>query len=134
MEHEGYQGGSDFRRHEPGGPHEAGGPGGPGMPPPGGKKDFESRLDEIADRVSKTVSEGVKRLEEAASHVEHPEISEGRVKRFFTSPMGGLVITAIGILWFFNAVGLFRSWILGLIVAGIGIYMIYRFRSDEPKP
>jgi hypothetical protein len=126
MEHEGFQGGSDFSGQEARGP---------GDPSPGGKKEFESKLDEVADRVSRTVSEGVKRLEEAASHIEQrPEISEGRVKKFFTSPMGGLVVTMIGVLWFFNAVGLFRSWIVALIVTGIGIYMIYRFRSDEPTP
>lgn len=96
---------------------------------------MEAKLDEVADRVSRTVSEGVKRVEEVAANIkQRPEFSQGRVKRFFTSPLGGLVVTIIGVLWFFNAVGLFRSWIVALIVTGIGIYMIYRFRSEDPKP
>lgn len=124
MEYQGFQGGSGFGDE----------PGEPRTPPPSGKKDFEEKLDEVAEKVSKTVSEGVRRLEEAAENIkQRPEISQGRVKRFLASSMGGLVVTIIGVLWFFNAVGLFRSWVIGLIVTGIGIYMIYRFRSDEPK-
>jgi hypothetical protein len=125
MEYQGFQGGSGFR-DEPRDPH---------TPPQGGKRDFEEKLEEVAERVSKTVSEGVKRLEEAAANIgQCPEFSEGRVKRFFTSSLGGLVVTIIGILWFFNAVGLFQNWVVALIVTGIGIYMIFRFRSDAPKP
>lgn len=125
MEYQGYQGGSGFREE----PTE------PRTPPPSGKRDFEAKLDEVAERVSQTVSDGVKRLEEAAERVKQsPEFSQGRAKKFFTSPLGGLVVTIIGVLWFFNAVGLFQSWPVALVVIGVGIYMIYRFRSDEPKP
>jgi hypothetical protein len=107
----------------------------PSGPPPGAKKDFEEKLDDVAEKVSQTVSEGVKRLEEAASKIkDRPEFTEGRVKTFFTSPMGGVVVTLIGVLWFFNAVGLFKNWVLALVVMGVGIYMIYRFKSEDPKP
>lgn len=102
--------------------------------PPGEKKDFEEKLDEIADEVSKTVSEGVKRLEETVSSIkERPEISEGKVKSFFTSPMGGLVVLVIGLLWFFNAVGLFDNKVLPVILIAIGIYMMVKFNSDRPE-
>jgi uncharacterized membrane protein len=101
--------------------------------PPGGKKNFEEKLDEIADEVSKTVSEGVKRLEETVSSIkERPEISESKIRTFFTSPMGGLVVLIIGVLWFFNAVGLFDNKVLPVILIAVGIYMIFKFKSDHP--
>jgi len=102
--------------------------------PPGGKKDFEEKLDEIADEVSKTVSEGVKRLEETVSTIKgRPEISEGKIKAFFTSPMGGLVVLVIGVLWFFNAVGLFDNKVLPVILIAVGVYMMVKFNSDRPE-
>lgn len=102
--------------------------------PPGGKKDFEEKLDQIADEVSKTVSDGVKRVEETVSNIKtRPEISEGRIKTFFTSPMGGLVVLVIGLLWFFNAVGLFDNKVLPVILIAVGIYMMVKFSSDRPE-
>ncbi len=103
--------------------------------PPGARLHFEEKLDEIAEKVSQTVSDGVKRLEDAASRIkERPEFFESKTKNFFKSPMGGIVVTIIGVLWFFNAVGLFKNWVLALVVTGAGIYMIYRFKSDQPRP
>jgi uncharacterized membrane protein len=100
--------------------------------PPGGKKNFEEKLDEIADEVSKTVSEGVKRLEETVSNLkDRPEVSESKIRTFFTSPMGGLVVVVIGVLWFFNAVGLFDNKVLPVILIAVGIYMIFKFKSDR---
>ena len=103
--------------------------------PPGARPQFEEKLDEIAEKVSQSVSEGVKRLEDAASRIkERPEFYEGKTRSFFASPLGGIVVTLIGILWFFNAVGLFRNWVIALVVTGVGIWMIYRFRPDKPRP
>ena len=116
------------------GSHGSQEPGAPG-PPPGARRDFEEKLDDIASKVSQTVSEGVKRLEEAASRIkERPEFYELKSKDFFSSPMGGVVVTIIGILWFFNAVGFFKNWVLALMVTAIGVYMIYKSKSREPRP
>ena len=102
-------------------------------PAPGEKKGFEEKLDEMADKVSQTVSEGVKRLEETVKTIKgRPELSEGRLKTFFTSPLGGLIVVIIGVLWFFNAVGLFENKVLPVILIAIGIYMIFKFKSDQP--
>jgi hypothetical protein len=103
-------------------------------PPPGARREFEEKLDEIADKVSQTVSDGVKRLEDTVSNIQaRPEINESKIKSIFTSPMGGLIVVIIGVLWFFNAVGLFDNKVLPVILIAVGIYMIAKFNSDRPR-
>jgi hypothetical protein len=56
-------------------------------PGPEGRKDFEQKLDEVADKVSQTVSDGVSRLEETVSSMQkRPEVSESKIRDLFTSP------------------------------------------------
>lgn len=100
---------------------------------PGARRQFEQKLDEIADRVSQTVSEGVKRLEDTVSNIQaRPGFSESKIKSLFTSPLGGLIAVIIGVLWFFNAVGLFDNKVLPIILIAVGIYMMVKFKSDRP--
>ena len=103
-------------------------------PGPGGKKDFEDKLDEIADKVSQTVSDGVRRLEDTVSNMQkQPEVSEGKIRDLFSSPLGGLIVIAAGLLWFFNAVGLFDNKILPVILIAVGIYMMVRANSSGAR-
>jgi len=103
-------------------------------PGPEGKKDFEQKLDEVADKVSQTVSEGVRRLEDTVSSIKsRPEVSESKIRDLFTSPLGGLIVLAIGLLWFFNAVGLFDNKVLPVILIAVGIYMMVKFNSSDPR-
>ena len=103
-------------------------------PGPEGKKDFEQKLDEVADKVSQTVSEGVRRLEDTVSSMQkRPEVSESKIRDLFSSPLGGLIVIAAGLLWFFNAVGLFDNKVLPVILIAVGIYMMVKANSNEPR-
>jgi hypothetical protein len=94
------------------------------------KDGFDEKLDEVADKVSKTMSEGVKRLESAFESVkDNPEETKGKVKNFFKTSTGGTVILIIGILWLFLSQGWLTFPLFPVIVIGIGIYLMYRYKS-----
>ncbi|UCH84810.1 MAG: hypothetical protein JSW50_03730 [Candidatus Latescibacterota bacterium] len=97
-------------------------------PPP--KKGIEEKMDEVADKFSKTMSEGVKRMETAFQNVKDDAETRKKVKGFFTSSTGGAVLVVVGVLWFFYAVGLFNQPIFPIILIVIGAYLMFRYKSD----
>jgi hypothetical protein len=99
-------------------------------PPPRQKKGLEDKLDEFADKFSKTMSDGVKRMESAFQNIKDDSATRGKIKGFFTSSHGGAVLVVIGVLWFFYAVGLFDNPVFPIILIVIGIYLMLRYKSD----
>jgi hypothetical protein len=97
-------------------------------PPP--KKGMEEKLDEVADKFSKTMSEGVKRMESAFQNIRDDAATRGKIKGFFTSSTGGAVLIVVGVLWFFYAVGLFNQPVFPIILIVIGVYLMLRYKSD----
>ena len=98
------------------------------------KQGVEEKLDRFADRFSKAMTDGVKRMEEAfdrgmKSLKDKPEITSGKVKGFFTSSTGGAVLLIVGFVWFFYAVGLLGQSIFPILMIIMGIYLMYRYRS-----
>ena len=96
----------------------------------------EDRLDDMADRFARAVSDGVKRLEDAfdkgAEQMrERHEGGEGRIRSFFASTTGGAVLIIVGLLWFLYAVGLFDNWVLPILLVIVGIYLLQRYKSSE---
>jgi hypothetical protein len=99
------------------------------------KHGIEDKLDGFADRFSHAMTDGVKRLEEAfdrgmKSLKDRPDITSGRVKGFFTSSTGGAVLVIVGFVWFFYAVGLLGQPIFPILMIILGIYLMYRYRSE----
>lgn len=102
---------------------------------PKGKKSVEDRLDDMADRFSKVMTEGIKKMEEAFDQGmktirENPNLSSGRVKGFFTSSTGGAVLVLVGFVWFFYAVGLLDNAIFPILVIVVGFYLMHRYREQ----
>lgn len=100
-----------------------------------GKKHFEERLDDIGDRFSRAMMDGVKRLEEAfdkgmQSLSENPDVKSGKVKGFIASSSGGTVLVVIGFVWFFYAVGLLDKPIFPILMIVLGFYLMYRDRRN----
>jgi hypothetical protein len=98
---------------------------------PTGKKGAEDKLDDFADRVSKTISDGVKRVEDAFerskhSFREHSSISGGRWKGWISSPSGGAVLILVGFIWFFYAIGLLDQPIFPILLIILGFYFLLR--------
>jgi hypothetical protein len=95
------------------------------------KKRLEDRLDDVVDKFSKTMSDGVKRLESVFEDIkERPEVSKGKIKGFFRSSTGGSVLVIIGVVWLFYAIGLLGNPIFPIILIVIGIYLMQRYKSD----
>jgi len=97
----------------------------------GTKKGFDEKLDEIADKFSKSMSEGVKRLEGAFDNIkEHPEMTKGKMTNFFKTSTGGTVVLIIGILWLFHSLGWFSNAFFPIVVIGLGIYLMVRYKTQ----
>lgn len=95
------------------------------------KKGFEEKLDEMADKFSRTMSDGVKQLESAFANIkDHPEDTKGKVKNFFKTSTGGTVILIIGILWLFLSQGWLSKPFFPIVVIGIGIYLMVRYKTN----
>lgn len=108
------------------GPKEKGGP--------RSKKNVEDKLDDLADRFAKVMTDGAKRMEEVfvkgvQTIRDNPSLASGRVKGFFTSSTGGAVLVVIGFVWFFYAAGLLDEPVFPIIVIVLGLYLMYRYRE-----
>ena len=98
------------------------------------KKNVEDKLDDLADRFSKAMTEGVKRMEDAfqagvKNLKDNPDLKQGKIRSFFASSSGGAVLLIVGIVWFFYAVGLLDKPIFPLLFIALGIYLMLRHRS-----
>lgn len=99
------------------------------------KKHVEDRLDDIANRFSRAMSEGVKRMEGAfekgiKSVRENPELSRAKIKGFFGSSTGGGILVIVGFVWLFYAIGLLDQPVFPVLVIVLGLYLMYRNRND----
>ena len=101
-----------------------------------GKKGMEEKLDEFADRFSKAVTDGVKRMEGAFEKGVHdirdnPSFSKSRVRGFFTSSTGGSVLVVIGFVWLFYAIGLLDKPVFPALLIILGFYIMHRYKSED---
>ncbi len=96
----------------------------------GAKKGFEDKLDEVADKFSKTMSDGVKQLESTFERIkDNPEDTKGRVTNLFKTFRGGTIILIVGILWLALSMGWLNIPLFPIIVIVIGIYLMYRNKN-----
>jgi hypothetical protein len=98
------------------------------------QKEFESKLDEYASKISDVVGEGVKRVEEAfekgKENLKASSEAEGGegFKGFKGSSKSGAVLIGVGIVWLLYIAGFFQQWIFPILVIVLGIYFIVRNR------
>jgi hypothetical protein len=95
------------------------------------QRDFDSKLDEYANKISQVVSDGVKRVEEAFDRGREnlkASDAEGGAKGLKGSPKSGIILIGIGIVWLLYIVGLFEHVIFPIILIILGIYFIIRNR------
>lgn len=96
------------------------------------QKEFESKMDQTARRLTDTVTEGVKKIEEAfekgkGNVREDIKGSEG-MKNLKGSPRMGLLLLGLGFAWFLNTVGVANHWAFPITLMIAGLYFILRNR------
>jgi hypothetical protein len=101
------------------------------------KKSVEDKLDDLADRFSRGMTDGVKRMEAAFDRgmenlKNDPNIGSQttRVKSFFKSSTGGVVLILIGFVWFFYTIGWFDSPVFPILLIILGFYLMQRYKNE----
>ncbi len=96
------------------------------------QRDFDSKLNEYADKISNAVSDGVKRLEKAFETERHnaraAESTPEGPRETPRSPRFGIIIVAIGILWLLYTLGVFAQPVLPILLIIAGVYFIAKNR------
>jgi fatty acid desaturase len=96
------------------------------------QKEFESKLDEYANKISGAVSEGVKKVEAAfekgRDNIKSETASEEGLKGLKGSPRMGLILVAVGILWLLFTLDFFDQWIFPVLLMIVGLYFVIRNR------
>lgn len=97
-------------------------------------KGFEEKLDGAADKFSKTISEGVKRIEDSfeqsKKNIKDSTNISGKYKSFFNYPTGGFLLLVVGFVWLMYTVGFFNQKIFPIVLIIVGLYMMLKRRSD----
>ena len=104
------------------------------------QKDWEQRLDRVAERVAGTVKDGVRVLEDAyekgkdglktestapgASADPSTAPATGGVKK--GSPRLGLALVALGIVWLLHSLGILDQPVFPILLIILGVYFIAR--------
>jgi hypothetical protein len=98
------------------------------------QKGFEKKLDEVTEKFSKTVSDGVKRVEETfekgkESLKSHPEVRD-RWKSFAFSPSGGMILVIVGFIWLLSTLGVFNHPVFPILLIGLGVFLIFKKQPE----
>jgi len=99
------------------------------------QKEWEQRLDRMAERVAGSVKDGVRVLEDAYEKGKETVQSETRgtadaateggvVKK--GSPRLGLALVALGIIWLLHTLGILDQPVFPILLIVLGVYFIAR--------
>lgn len=95
------------------------------------RKEFEERMDGYAERFSRIVSDGVKKLEDAFDRGKtnfKDDIESEERHRLAGSPRLGLVLLGLGLVWLLYTLGVLRQPIFPVLMIVLGIYFLLRNR------
>lgn len=104
------------------------------------QKEWEEKLDRVAERVAGSVKGGVRVLEDAYEKGKDGLMNESRASSSGTggtgapeasgakkgSPRLGLALVALGIIWLLNSLGLLDQPIFPILLIILGVYFIAR--------
>lgn len=93
-------------------------------------KEFEERLDRLADKISKTVTDGVRRVEDAFEKDKaNPDSGAGEpgsTRSRLGSPKAGVILLVLGLVWLLNSFDFFDHRIFPVLMIIAGIYLVIR--------
>jgi hypothetical protein len=98
------------------------------------QREWEERLDRVAERVAGGVKDGVRVLEDAYVKGKEGLMSESRGSTTAPettaakkgSPRLGLVLVALGIIWLLHSLGILDQPIFPILLIILGVYFIAR--------
>jgi len=94
------------------------------------RREFEDRLDGFADKFSRSMSDGVKKLEEAFDKGKdnlRTDMDSGEGK-LSGSPRMGMILVGLGIVWLLYALGVLSQPIFPVLLIVLGVYFLLRNR------
>jgi hypothetical protein len=96
------------------------------------QKEFESKLDAYANKISGAVSDGVKKVEAAfdkgKENLKADENGGQGLKGLKGSPRMGLILVAVGILWLLYTFDVFAQPVFPILLIIVGLYFVVRNR------
>lgn len=94
------------------------------------QKDWEERLDRVAERVAGSVKDGVRVLENAYEKGKEGLMDETQGSATGTtkkgSPRLGLALVALGIIWLLHSLGILDQPVFPILLIILGVYFIAR--------
>jgi hypothetical protein len=97
-------------------------------------KRFEEKLDNAAEKFSRTMSEGIKRMEDSfeqsKKNIKDSTNISQRYKGIFNYPTGGFLLLVVGFVWLMYTVGFFDQKIFPIILVIVGLYMMLKKRGS----
>jgi hypothetical protein len=95
------------------------------------QKQWEHRLDRVADRVAEGVKDGVRVLENAYDKGREGVMSEVRGSEADAtpkrgSPRLGLILVGLGIVWLLHSLGILDQPVFPILLIVLGVYFIAR--------
>lgn len=96
------------------------------------QKQFEERLDGLAEKISATVTEGVRKVEEAFDKGKenlNADEGQGGSRRKVGSPKAGVLLLVFGLVWILNSFDFFDHRIFPVLMIAAGVYLIIRDRD-----
>jgi hypothetical protein len=97
------------------------------------QKEWEQRLDRVADRVAGSVKDGVRVLEDAyekgkegLKNETQSSTAEATPAAKKGSPRLGLALVALGIIWLLHSLGILDQPVFPILLIVLGVYFIAR--------
>jgi len=97
----------------------------------GDRREFEDKLDGLADKFSKTMSDGVKKLEDAFDKGKgnlRADMESEENKKISGSPRMGAILLGLGLVWLLYAMGVLSQPIFPILLIILGVYFLVRAR------
>lgn len=99
------------------------------------QKDFESKLDSYAEKMSQTVSEGAKKIEAAfetgKKNLKEDLDKSDRRKRSMGSPRMGMILIAVGVFWLLQSFNFFNYPVFAVLLVALGVFFVLRSRKEN---
>ncbi len=97
----------------------------------GQRREFEDKLDGLADKFSKTMSDGVRKLEATFDKGKdnlRDDMESQEKKKLSGSPRMGAILLGLGLVWLLYALGVLSQPIFPILLIILGVYFLVRNR------